>query len=325
MLSKNKFIISVLLAFIASTSNSFAGSGHSGYNGKYKSGCSHSTPDSGTCDSWEGALNYDMYIENGSGNNVDAGFDINGSSVIVDGVGIEVSAWSDTGNYDGYYTDGNWYGLYYDDPNNYGIEDDTIHEAELAGPWSSNGETGFGTENADGVYQNSGDSHSIDNFSNDSGATDYDMVLFSFSDAVSLVGATFSWLTNSSSTQQVSVVGLNDISGLTGGSSTWSDIASSDSVVTSGSFQIEHCDDVYVSDFTTTDAAQYWLVGAYNTAFGYVDGFSRNNDGFKLASIGFTKEPDSVEKPPVEANAPSSFALLMLTGGFMAWRKRKTK
>ena len=306
MVTKNKFIISVLVAFIASTSNSFATSGHSSYSGKYRSGCSHSnTPGSTTCDSWEGALNYDMYIENGSGNNVEDGYNITGSNVVIDGVGIEVSAWADTS----------------------GNNDDLIVEGNLAGPWSSNGEVGFGMMNQDeedwGNYSNSGYSHSIDNFGGS--VTDYDMVLFSFSDAVSLVGATFSWLTNSSSTQQVSVVGLNDISGLTSGSSTWSDIASSAAVVTSGSFQIEHCDDGYVSDFTTTDAAQYWLVGAYNTAFGYVSGFSQNNDGFKLASIGFTKEPDSVEKPPVEANAPSSFALIMLTGGFMAWRKRKAK
>lgn len=259
-----------------------------------------STPS--VCDSWADSEIYDMYLESSNSSNVDSGYSTSGSTVVVDGVGIEVSAWSDTA----------------------GSGDDIVVGGYLAGPWSNGTEVGYGMENQDevdyGNYQNGGYSHAIDNLAGNT--TDYDMVLFSFSESVSLTGATFSWLTKESD-QEVTVVGLNDISGLTSGSSSWADIINS-AVVSAGSFVIEKCDDVYTSTFTTTSTAQYWLVGAYNSAFAYVDSFTKNDDAFKLATIGFTKEETS-GKPPTDVNAPGSLALLMLGGGFIAWRKRKSK
>lgn len=335
-----KIVSSLTIITVALLGLSAASSANA--TGSTSSGCSTTTS---TCDTWQGATVYDMYDNGGTGANIDTGTSTTGSNVVVDGVGVEVSAWSDTGDYNGYYDLGDgsgsqYYGLTHDNNTTY-VEDDTVQAAALAGPWTSNGETGYGIENADGQYDGqysdgnggtfnvNGDAHSIDNFSgsgtNYSGTTDYDMVLFSFSEEVALQGASFSWLTNSASTQQVSVVGLNDISGLTSGTSSWSDLAGSAAFVTSGSFQIAQTDSVYVSDFSISQTAQYWLVGAYNTVFGSNSAFSENDDGFKLATVGFTKKPGTPgEKPPTDVNAPNSFALLLL-GGFVAWRKRKTK
>lgn len=292
-LYSNKKILALTALFVCFTNNAFATN---------NSGCNtggSTPPTSTTCDTWEGALNYDLYTTE---SNVEIGTEFStGGNINIDGVSIKVSAWSDT----------------------YGNNDDIVVEGQVAGPWSSNGEFGYGIKNQDEAnrYRNDGYSHAIDNL--DGYITDYDMVLFSFSEEVSLAGATFSWLGNDVDSQQITVVGLDSIQGLSG--STWDNIASSNSVVNAGSFQIEKCDDVYLSDFTSTKTAQYWLVGAYNTAFGYVSGFSQNDDAFKLASIGFGKKKTPVEKPPTNVDAPSSFALLILGGGLMAWRRRKTQ
>ncbi|MDU0354534.1 exosortase-dependent surface protein XDP1 [Paraglaciecola aquimarina] len=283
----NKVLFLGLLCGIFSNV-SVASCGHS------SSGSSSSTA---TCDTWAGAEIYDMYIE-GTGKNIDQGTNASSGTVVVDGVTIKVSAWSDT----------------------LGNNDDIVEEASIAGPWRSGSETGYGIINTDEAsFDNHSSAHAIDNKGS---WADYDMILFSFSEEVSLSGATFSWLGGSASTQQVSAVGLNDISDLTSERSTWSNIANS--AVDSGSFQIEEYNDVYVSDFTTTKAAQYWLVGAYNSVFGYVSNFSENNDAFKLATIGFSKQVSPVT-PPTGVNGPSSLALLLLSGGLVAWRQRKSK
>lgn len=276
-------------------------------------GSSPTTPTTPSiCDSWAGTLNYDMYNEQTNTSNVDYGYSTSGSQVSVNGIGVEVSAWSDTGNYNGNYS---YRGQTADGSGWYGEQDATIEEATV-----SHGDNWrYGVSNADAY-----DSHHIDNLTSDYGETDYDMVLFSFSEEVALDGATFSWLYGAANTQQVSVVGLNDISALTSGDATWSSI--SNSVTDSGlkgSFQIELCENVYVSSFTElTGTAQYWLVGAYNTVFGHVTDGSKNNDGFKLASLGISKLDDNDDSgEPV--NAPGSFAFLALTGAFIGWRRKQ--
>lgn len=309
--NKRIIVVGLVCAFAANSALASGGSRGSSNTGCHDGG--GGTPSS-FCDTWSGAYNYDMYP---GSSNVDQGYStsdvVTANSVVVDGVNIQVSAWSDTGNYNGDYSR---YGQTKDGSGWGGEEDSSVQSAVLSsGPgWR------YGVENSD-----SGDHHAIDNLKrNEFGETDYDMVLFSFSENVSLEGATFSWLLDSASTQQVSIVGLNDISGLTNGSSSWADIESSSAVVNKGSFQIEKCGDVYVSEFTTTSSAQYWLVGAYNTIFGEVDGGSINNDAFKLATIGFVKDGTS-PKPPTDVDAPSSFAFLLLSGSFVAWRNRQRK
>lgn len=308
-LGKTKMFALLLVCSFTATNALATNSYKSGHSSSCHNGDGNSAPDTASCDTWQGAQSYDMYIESSNSQNIDHGYDTSGSTVVVDGVGIQVSAWSDTAS--GY------------DVNGHYSSDDIVVGASFAGPWSNGTETGYGIINSDEQNSNnSGYSHAIDNLSGY--IEDYDMVLFSFSEEVSLAGATFSWLGGNTSTQQVTVVGLNDISGLIGGSSTWESINGSAAVVSANSFTIENCDDVYVSDFTTVKTAQYWLVGAYNTAFGYVSGFTQNDDAFKLASIGFTKKENDSAQPPTGVNAPGSFAILMLGGGFIAWRKRTT-
>lgn len=320
--SKTALVLSTL-AMLASAS-ALAG-GRSG-----SSGCTSGTPSSqpdpdpvttpSACDSWADAEIYDLYNESINSSFVDIGWaDAASSSVVVEGVGIKVSAWSDTGNYNGDWTgngvegDGSGYPIgSLDGPLE---QDTTLAAASLAGPWQGNGgEYGFGLSNADAY-----DFHAIDNLESDFGEVDYDMVLFSFSEAVSLTGATFSWLNSDVSTQQVSIAGFNSLSDM----SSWSAIASQIAPGMSGSFSIENCNDVFQSTFTTTGTAQYWLVGAYNAAFGFVDSFTQNDDAWKLASIGFTKVNDEDNGGSEPVNAPSSFALLLLAGGFAAWRRKQ--
>lgn len=255
------------------------------------SGCNVNTG----CDSWTNASVYDLTTSE-QNYQLYENIDPTNSTVVVNGVSISITAWSDTA----------------------GGNDDIVTSASFSGPWGE----GFGVTNQDEAnFDNHSDSHAIDNMGNWS---DYDMVLFSFSESVSLAGATFNWLGGSTSTQQVSVAGLSDINQLTSGSATWSQIAGNLDSSLKGSFQIGGSNGTYHSDFTTTGTSQYWLVGAYNSLFAYVDGFSENNDAFKLTSIGFNQVEDNNGEPdPV--NAPSSFALLLLAGGFAAWRKKQAK
>ena len=75
---------------------------------------------------------------------------------------------------------------------------------------------------------------------------DYDFVLLSFDSAVTLTGASFSWL-YSGSDSQVSVAALSNTSKLTSGVNTWSDIVAN--ALTSASFDIENCESINRPDF----------------------------------------------------------------------------
>ena len=292
--------LSVLLSGAAMAKGSYSSGGSSCST---SGGSQPSTP---VCDSWGDALIYDLYYESTGSENVNYGWSTTGSSVVIDGVGIKVSGWSDTGDAAG--------------------TDATVEEANFvdAGPWynSATNSKGYGMYNADEIsFDRVGDYHALDNYGN---WDDTDMVLLSFSESVSLTGATFSWAENNGVEQEVTAVGLTDISALTGGNSTWASIASSFVAAnTAGSFIIEKCDDVFQSTFTTTGTAQYWLVGAYNAAFAYVDGFKKN-DAFKLASIGFTKETEDGNTGGSEpVNAPGTLALLIIAGAYVGWRRKQ--
>lgn len=279
------------------------------------------------CDSWGNAKIYNMYDD--LGHDYSTGINLNG-------ITVNVSAWSDVGNYTGnasYCTGWSYKGRCYNGSwedvdgsgetfSGFTEEDNTVQSAEFAGPWWSGSQIGYGMYSGD-----AGESHTIDNYSNEYGGTDYDMVLLSFSEEVSLVGATFSYLDGYASQNQVTVAGLSDtgLGQLTSGSATWGDIAATVGSSLKNSFQIGTDNGTYYSDFTFTETSKYWLVGAYNTAFGYVSGFSKNNDGFKLSAIGFNQIEADPNDSPDPVNAPSSFALLLLAGGFAAWRRRQAK
>lgn len=149
---------------------------------------------------------------------------------------------------------------------------------------------------------------------------DYDFVLLSFDKAVTLTGAGFSWLANLNDSQ-VSVAALNNASTLTSGTSTWSNIV--DDALTTGSFDIRSSGNAeYAANFTFKDAANYWLVGAYNTVFGDIGG-RVGNDAFKLASVGFSTESKPTLDSSTEVSEPSTIGLLAAGSFILVWRRKK--
>lgn len=300
-----KFLALALITSAAAFSNVAMASGHA----CYPSG-SGSTP---TCDDDAlGSFVYDLH--DGSENidyasNVADATDSSDSSVYVTVNGVDVyietTTWSDsgTGSYD-WYSEGN---------------DNLVKkQGNLTGYYdSASNDYGYGLSSSE--YR---DGHTIDNVGDYYSGSDFDMVLFSFSQAVSLTGATFTWLETNNKDKEITVVGLNDLSVFGNSSFTWADIALN-SVVTSGHFLIgEECDDVFTSVFTGLGEAKYWLVGAYNTVFDN-NAISGSEVGFKLASLGLDKTATTPGSGSNEASAPGSLALLMLGGGLLAWRRKR--
>ena len=312
---KNKKLLAIAAIVVCTSTSANATSKSGCHSGGGSTGGSNTggTTTLPVCDDWQGEYIYDLY--NGK-ENVQIGTETTTGLVQVDGTSIRVSAWADT-------------------ESNSNSLDDRVVQSITSGDakglpfyWSDDKKTdaGMGLINSDEVNEsNVGWSHSIDNYGTGD-YKDYDMVLFSFSDTVSLDGALFSWVNpDRKLSQEVTVVGLTQqgFDSLSSGHATWGDIASNTSnFVSASSFHIEECAPGYEADFgEDMGFAKYWLVGAYNTAFGSNSSFTENDDGFKLASLGFTKGPDLGET--TEVSAPSSFALLILGGGLMAWRRRK--
>jgi len=137
---------------------------------------------------------------------------------------------------------------------------------------------------------------------------------------VTLTGASFSWLYDSRDSQ-VSVAALSNTSKLTFGVNTWGDIVAD--ALTSASFDIENCEYLdHRADFTFTESAQYWLVGAYNTVFGNIGG-RVGNDAFKLANIGFSVTETTSIPDTTEVSEPGTIGLLMACSIFVMWRRKK--
>ncbi|WDT84847.1 exosortase-dependent surface protein XDP1 [Alteromonas sp. 009811495] len=225
---------------------------------------------------------------------------------------VGLTAWSDTGNYDARYDkngSGDWQVKNQGRLNNYG--------------------SGFGLVNDDSYARGDqyGDRHTIDNYRYESGYKDRDMVLLSFSEAVSLTGSQFSYVNNygsGQSSKEITVAGLNDISMFEGNSSfSWRSLANSSSVINSavGHYSVSDtkAGNYYHSSFGTLPAAKYWLVGAYNVFFD--PGYSQNKDfGFKLSSIGFSI---ANETPDVDVSEPGAFALMSLGLGLLLYRRKR--
>ena len=300
------FKIALLLS-IASISTLSANSAFATYYKKHDySYCGSSSSNSGQskqCNSPLGENTYDL-VDDGVYNSVDPA----NSTVEINGVNVSLSAFSDTNNVSG----------------------ETVVAANLqkiSNTWA------YGITNNDEAYYNGSADHAIDNLnyyyegSNaayKSGVTnverDYDFVLLSFDSAVTLTGASFSWL-YSSNDSQVSVAALSDTSALTSGVNTWSDIVAD--ALTSASYDIENCDYLeHRADFAFTESAQYWLVGAYNTVFGNIGGYI-GNDAFKLANVGFSITETTGTPDTTEVSEPGTIGLLMACSLIVMWRRKK--
>lgn len=162
--------------------------------------------------------------------------------------------------------------------------------------WSG---SGVGVEN-----QNS-PQHAVDNSSGD-----YDALLFSFSKVVDLNKLGIGWYQTDADVSVLAYTGATPFSGnLNGFGSNWAALLSNGwSVVGNynrngtGTFNINPAD----------VKSQYWLVGAYNNAYG--GSLSQKNDYFKLNSVTF----EAVKVP--EPGTVLLFAMGLL--GLVAARRR---
>ena len=309
LLPKHFSLKSVLLVSTALLSTLSANSAYATYYYTKQSyshcgSSSQTSEQSKVCNSPLGEYNYDLVD-----NKVTQNTPTNDSIVQIDGLNINMSAFSDT----------------------QGITGETVVGAKLekiSDKWA------YGVTNNDEANYKGYSDHAIDNLNYFSSGSDnseyyrftnverdYDFVLLSFDSAVTLTGASFSWL-HSSSDSQVSVAALGNTAKLTSGVNTWSDIVAD--ALTSASFDIESCE--YLddrADFTFTESAQYWLVGAYNTVFGKTIDGSIGNDAFKLANIGFSISETAGTPDTTEVSEPGTIGLLMACSLFVMWRRKK--
>ena len=217
------------------------------------------------------------------------------SKISIGGVNVAISGWSDT----------------------YGYNDDIVVGAKLE---KISDYYGYGVTNDDWETFYNPD-HAIDNVNKVQGnVADFDFVLFSFDQAVTLSGAGFSWIADANDTQ-VSVAALSSTSSLVSGASTWSDIVAD--ALTTASFDVSSSGNSdYAANFTFKDTANYWLVGAYNTVFGNIGGYI-GNDAFKLVSVGFSLDSTPTTESPTEVNEPGTIGLLAAGSFILLWRRKR--
>lgn len=188
------------------------------------------------------------------------------------GIGLTVTAWSDTG----------------------GFSDNRLRTAGI-GAWN-----GLGVCNRDEAIgkQCFGPSHSVDN-SGGFGWTDYDMLMLSFSSDVSLAGISLGWTGLDS---DMSVLGYT--AGSFGGfttSTTYDDL-----LETGWSLAGQYADVSKTAVNADKLFASTWLIGAYNPAFSNV-GLSLYNDQFKVDGIRVTTVDQAADVPE-----PATFMLFGL-------------
>jgi hypothetical protein len=230
----------------------------------------------------------------------------NGVSFNLNGVPIKIgiTGWSDTG----------------------GSNDDKLESGSIQayynctlgknGCTTANRKVGYGLQNTE-----SGDGHALDNFT---GGNDFDMFLFSFSEAVSLKSAGFSYISGSNGNSEVTIAGLSDISMFSDSNTTWSDVTGNIIAGALGHFGIDRTKNdsgLYESSFGNdfTQTAKYWLVGAYNTVF---DGNNSTHHGvgLKLSSLDISIQNTQQN---TEVSEPGALALMSLGLGLVLYRRKR--
>ena len=178
------------------------------------------------------------------------------------GLGLSVTGWSNVSRYD----------------------DDVIQT--YVGKWGG----GLGVERTSNSPE-----HAIDNKDND-----FDMLLLSFSDAVTLNSIDLGYIYDNSDIRRSDVSILAGTSSLTSGTS-WTSLLS----LANGWKSAGNYDNVGLNAKTvnlSSLSAKYWLVGAYNPIQGNIlPNDSRNNpfiyDAFKLEKVSVTKTIVKVPEP----------------------------
>ncbi|ASP47299.1 exosortase-dependent surface protein XDP1 [Cognaticolwellia beringensis] len=252
-------------------------------------------------------------------------------SLTVDGIDINVSAWSDTKNSSSNGINAN------------GNDNDADPFIERAYDLDPN-RNGWSMINQDERNtRNCGYSHSADNLANNNcNYQDYDFFLLEFSAAVALSEAFYSWAygqNNSTdgdvvaSRNQVSVAAISSDSAGSIDGNTWGNIGS-DTTTTSNYSQLYHDGNYshhYYSNIGVVGEgnannlagvySNFWLIGALNaSAFGGETDWE-GNDGMKLAGVKFTT---SQQLPATSVPEPSTIALfgLAIVGLFASSRKK---
>jgi len=234
-----------------------------------------------------------------------AGNDGNTGSMVVDDIKLTVTAWSDTSDTTG---------------------QDTVESATV---WNNSyGLLNYNRNESDS--SGSGD-HYVDSRRDGSDNDgDVDMLLFTFSKAVSLTKIWFgSAFDGGNNTQaDISIAAFSNMPTLAG--ETWSTIAASSKYMTSLANLAENAGNAVLgasngSSLSLEEGSgkavesKYWLIGAYSSVFGEIGSnhCCGGNDGFKFKGL------TTHYVPPTDANAPATVALIaMCVAGIWYRRKR---
>ncbi|WP_199611806.1 exosortase-dependent surface protein XDP1 [Flocculibacter collagenilyticus] len=181
------------------------------------------------------------------------------------------------------------------------------------------GNNGWGVVGLYDEGRNDYPGHAVDNatYSCDQGGkdcNDWDYVLLSFSEAVSLTDIDIGWKWDDSDASVLYLdSGTPNFSA--SNSDTWADVANLWTSV--GSYQLTNSYYSIAND-TVGIESQYWLVGAYNNVFRN-DNWSSGNDGFKLSGF---KASTTNTSPNNSIPEPMSALLIMLGLGLLLLQRR---
>ncbi|MBU3017582.1 PEP-CTERM sorting domain-containing protein [Paraglaciecola agarilytica] len=175
-------------------------------------------------------------------------------------------------------------------------------------------ETATAAHNSHGLLNYNRDEYSNEHYVDNYG-DETDMLLFTFDDLVSITGINIGYFKTDS---DISIAAFDSLPTLQG--ETWDTVASNADFKTSFSNLKKGLNTLSSS---SNFESKYWLIGAYNGAFGS-PGWSSNNDYLKIAGITTVAGSNPDPKPPTDVAEPSSLAVLASFGLFAAWRRRKS-
>lgn len=236
-----------------------------------------------------GHANNQSTIQNTSHETINIGY-VNGSrfgntyTLNQGGNTLTISAWSDTNS--------SW------------NSQDKVESAKLQS--NSLGLLNYNRNRYRGGCCNPSDGHAVDNQDN------FDMLLFSFTNAVSLSKVNIGWAQPDS---DMTIAAFTSAPALAG--QTWAQVAQN------ALFKNLYADRGAGSQNVNTGnvEAKYWLIGAYNSYFGTRHGVAAGNDHLKIASI--TTHPGTVTPPPSAVSEPGTLALMGSILLLAAYRRRK--